>query len=107
MASATPIFAGQWNLYSDPYWIPTKVLTGQEAAALLFGGSASDYLISTVGSERCRHQRHGLVRHLRLQQKLGQYAQDYNTTATATASTTAGRQLGWTIPTPAASPIPT
>jgi hypothetical protein len=53
LASATPIFAGQWDLYSNPYWQdnpPPSVLSGQQAAAILFGGSPSDYLISTAGT---------------------------------------------------------
>jgi hypothetical protein len=53
LASATPIFVGQWDLYSHPYWQdnpPPAVLSGQQAAAILFGGAASDYLISTAGA---------------------------------------------------------
>lgn len=52
LASAAPIFVGQWDLYSGPYWQDNPapaLLTGQQAAALLFGGSANDYLISTAG----------------------------------------------------------
>lgn len=51
-ASAAPVFVGSWDLYSGVNWwtgeAPTY--TGQEAAAALFGGSASDYVISTNGS---------------------------------------------------------
>jgi hypothetical protein len=53
LAAATPIFAGQWDLYSHPYWQdnpPPSVLSGQQAAAILFGGSPGDYLISTAGT---------------------------------------------------------
>jgi hypothetical protein len=53
LASATPIFAGQWDLYSGPYWqvgAPPALYTGQQAAAALFGGVASDYVISTVST---------------------------------------------------------
>jgi hypothetical protein len=53
VAAATPIFVGQWDLYSNPYWQdnpPPAVLSGQQAAAILFGGAASDYLISTAGA---------------------------------------------------------
>lgn len=50
---ASPVFVGSWNLYSGEYWgggnAPT--LTGQEAAAQLFGGVASDYVISTQGQD--------------------------------------------------------
>jgi hypothetical protein len=42
-------FVGSWTVDAGPSWttVPTAY-TGQDAAALLFGGSASDYLISTV-----------------------------------------------------------
>jgi hypothetical protein len=80
MASATPIFAGQWDLYSDPYWMtdpgPT-ILTGQQAAALLFGGSASDYVISTVGPNAADINRMAWYDIYAFGNKLGQYAQDY------------------------------
>jgi hypothetical protein len=54
-AQAGLIFVGSWYVYNDaaPTWSsappngPTAY-TGQEAAALLFGGSAADYSISTV-----------------------------------------------------------
>jgi hypothetical protein len=52
LASATPIFAGQWDLYSGPYWNATPapaIYSAQQAAAVLFGGVASDYVISTRG----------------------------------------------------------
>ena len=44
-------YVGQWAVgaASAPYWGDNPdVLSGQEAAALLFGGAASDYVISTV-----------------------------------------------------------
>jgi hypothetical protein len=52
LASATPVFAGAWDLYSGPYWLDEQppLYTGQQAAAALFGGSASDYVISTVSA---------------------------------------------------------
>jgi hypothetical protein len=42
-------FVGSWTVDQGPYWgdVPTAY-TGQEAAAFLFGGVASDYLISTI-----------------------------------------------------------
>lgn len=52
-ASAAPVFVGSWNLNDGPYWndIASPTLyTGQGAAALLFGGVASDYVISTVSA---------------------------------------------------------
>ncbi|MFC5549679.1 PEP-CTERM sorting domain-containing protein [Massilia aerilata] len=49
-AFATPIYVGSWDLYSGAEWgtVP-PTYTAQEAAAVLFGGRASDYLISTLG----------------------------------------------------------
>jgi hypothetical protein len=35
MASATPIFAGQWNLYSNPYWMTDPGPTGLLVLALI------------------------------------------------------------------------
>jgi hypothetical protein len=50
IACAAPIFAGSWNLYSGPSYLDEPPLyTGQQAAAALFGGTADDYVISTVG----------------------------------------------------------
>jgi PEP-CTERM motif len=48
-AAATPVFVGSWEVDQGPDW-PSQppAYTGQEAAALLFGGVASDYVISTV-----------------------------------------------------------
>jgi hypothetical protein len=79
MASATPIFVGQWDLYSDPYWMTDapKTLTGQEAAALLFGGSARDYLISTIGPDVADINGMAWYDIYAFSNKLGQYAQDY------------------------------
>jgi len=47
--AATYVFAGSWTVDQGDQWSDTSVAyTGQAAAALLFGGSASDYVISTV-----------------------------------------------------------
>ena len=48
-SAAAPVFVGSWTVDQGPSWDgdPTAY-TGQAAAALLFGGSASDYVISTV-----------------------------------------------------------
>lgn len=56
--AATYTFVGSWSVYNDaaPEWNDSAyastngplAYTAQEAAALLFGGSASDYVISTV-----------------------------------------------------------
>lgn len=55
---ATPVFVGSWSVYHPdaPVWYgfpPNGPLayTGQEAAALLFGGNASDYVISTISDQ--------------------------------------------------------
>jgi hypothetical protein len=52
-ANAAAVFVGSWDVYNGPSWSNSPpngplAYTGQEAAALLFGGSASDYAISTV-----------------------------------------------------------
>jgi hypothetical protein len=54
-AQALSIFVGSWNVYDGPPWAGSPpdgppAYTGQEAAALIFGGSPSDYRISTVDS---------------------------------------------------------
>lgn len=54
--AATYQYVGAWNVADGPLWsarnaagdFTTGIYTGQEAAALIFGGSASDYAISTV-----------------------------------------------------------
>ncbi|WP_029146572.1 PEP-CTERM sorting domain-containing protein [Methylophilus sp. 5] len=56
--AASYTFVGSWSVYNDaaPYWSDSAynstngplAYTAQEAAALLFGGSASDYVISTI-----------------------------------------------------------
>ena len=50
-ASAATIYVGSWQVDQGPRWDqpsgPPLAYSGQEAAALLFGGVASDYLIST------------------------------------------------------------
>ena len=43
-------YIGSWDVSDGPSWTTGPVAyTGQEAAALLFGGDASDYAISTLG----------------------------------------------------------
>ena len=45
-------YAGSWNVSDGPSWSSEPdAYTGQEAAALLFGGKASDYAISTVNDQ--------------------------------------------------------
>lgn len=57
-AKATPVFVGSWEVYNDaaPVWYGDEpngplAYTAQEAAALLFGGVASDYYISTISNQ--------------------------------------------------------
>jgi hypothetical protein len=51
IAAAATTFVGSWEVDQGPWWTtaPTAY-SGKEAAALLFGGVASDYVISTQGS---------------------------------------------------------
>lgn len=51
-ASATTyVYVGSWTLGDGPFWADNPpVYSGVETAALLFGGSASDYVTSTVDS---------------------------------------------------------
>lgn len=47
VANASPTFVGSWAVDDGPSWTTNPpVYSGQEAAALLFGGSPTDYLIS-------------------------------------------------------------
>jgi len=44
-------YVGSWTLGDGPVWTTNPpVYSGQQAAAFLFGGSASDYAISTVSN---------------------------------------------------------
>jgi hypothetical protein len=47
-ADAAIVFVGSWNLNEG---VDDAPLAGREAAALIFGGDASDYLISTEGPD--------------------------------------------------------
>jgi len=52
-ANAALVYVGSWDVSSGPSWSGSPpngplAYTGQEAAALLFGGNASDYQISTI-----------------------------------------------------------
>ena len=50
-AQAAYTFVGSWQVDQGPSWtVVPPAYTGQDAAALLFGGSASSYSISTIGS---------------------------------------------------------
>ena len=54
MANAAYVFAGSWRVDQGPAWDGSGATgplayTAQEAAALLFGGQASEYVISTAG----------------------------------------------------------
>jgi hypothetical protein len=50
--AAAPTYVGSWRVDQGPSWtvVPAS-LTGQEAAALLFGGAPGDYAISTLGTD--------------------------------------------------------
>jgi hypothetical protein len=48
-AHAAFVFVGSWTVDQGPRWtVVPPAYTGQEAAALLFGGVAGDYAISTI-----------------------------------------------------------
>lgn len=47
--AATYTYVGTWTVNEGPVWTSQPLAyTGQEAAALLFGGNASDYVTSTT-----------------------------------------------------------
>lgn len=49
--AATYTYVGSWTVDQGAYWgSDTVAYTGQGAAALIFGGSASDYAISTISA---------------------------------------------------------
>lgn len=49
-SAVTYTYVGSWAVDQGPSWtIDPSAYTGQEAAALLFGGKASGYAISTLG----------------------------------------------------------
>jgi hypothetical protein len=51
-ANASLVFVGSWKVDDGPDWQTGPLAyTGQEAAALLFGGQASDYQISTIDNK--------------------------------------------------------
>ena len=51
-AEAAPYtFVGSWQVDDGPFWRDEPLAySGQEAAALLFGGNPSNYVISTLGA---------------------------------------------------------
>jgi hypothetical protein len=50
--AATLTYVGSWTVDQGPAWSTVPpAYSGQEAAALLFGGSPSDYAISTVSAD--------------------------------------------------------
>jgi hypothetical protein len=51
-SAASYVYVGSWYVGDGPDWGDNPaVLSGQQAAAQLFGGSASDYAISTVDDD--------------------------------------------------------
>ena len=51
--AATYTYVGRWQIQEGPLWFTAGLgqTNGREAAAIKFGGSASDYVISTVSSD--------------------------------------------------------
>jgi hypothetical protein len=75
-AFATPIYVGSWDLFSGASWgARPPTYTAQEAAAALFGGKASDYLISTAGTDVSAIDEQAWYEQYRIGQ--GIFAQDY------------------------------
>jgi len=51
-ANAGYVYVGSWDVNDGPvWWGEPQVYTGQQAAALLFGGAPTDYAISTQGQD--------------------------------------------------------
>jgi hypothetical protein len=51
-ASADWVFVGSWNVNDGPWWSNSApVLSAREAAAQIFGGTYTDYAISTLGKD--------------------------------------------------------
>ena len=51
-AQAGWVYVGEWHVGDGPVWTSNPaVYNAQETAALLFGGAASDYAISTVSND--------------------------------------------------------
>ncbi|WP_137177476.1 PEP-CTERM sorting domain-containing protein [Roseomonas sp. AR75] len=51
-AQADWLYVGSWEVNEGPSWVTLPpAYTGQQAAALLFGGNPADYAISTAGSD--------------------------------------------------------
>ena len=51
-SGGTSQFVGSWAVNTGaPFGLNPPTYTGQEAAAVIFGGNASDYLISTVSDQ--------------------------------------------------------
>jgi len=47
--AASYVYVGAWSVGDGPNWLTNPIVySGQEAAALLFGGTASEYAISTI-----------------------------------------------------------
>lgn len=50
-AQAAPSYVGSFNVFDGPVWTSNpQAISGRQAAALIFGGSASDYAISVNSS---------------------------------------------------------
>jgi len=48
-AQAAPIYVGSFNVFDGPVWTSNpQVMSAREVAAMLFGGSYTDYMISVI-----------------------------------------------------------
>ncbi|MFP5410043.1 MAG: PEP-CTERM sorting domain-containing protein [Gammaproteobacteria bacterium] len=48
-AQAAPIYVGSFNVFDGPVWTSNpQVMSAREAAAMLFGGLPTDYMISVI-----------------------------------------------------------
>lgn len=74
-AQAAIVFVGSWELNSG---VDDNPLTGQQAAALIFGGDAADYMISTNGSDASQINFRAWYAFIGLPDTVGVDAQDVN-----------------------------
>lgn len=80
-ANATLVFVGSWEVDDGPAWLDGEehgplAYTAQEAAALLYGGTAADYVVSTAGDKASEID--GQAWYSVLGIGVGIFAQDYS-----------------------------
>lgn len=75
-AEAAIVFVGSWNLADG---VNDSPLSGQEAAALIFGGDPSDYLISTEGPNVALINSQAWYAYIGLPDTVGPDSHDVNT----------------------------